>query len=258
MIIDIHGHYFDAGLYPTWVPYGLRPLQNWASNPDVSAIATSSLDVFSKGMAENKKLTTLCRTYPKLWQWLVIDPRKPNWWVNLPSDKKILGLKVHPTWQQYNLTNYLNDLLEVAKSKKWAILTHSGVAEPYIDIKKSVELADKFPEVPVVFAHLGHGFSSYQDVMTQVDYLIKTKNENTLLDTSSLAIHLNGLLEEAVKKIGSSRILFGTDIPLHLPQSQLSRITTANLPAKEKEKILWKTAVSFWPKLEGRCQNESK
>ncbi|MGV8147230.1 MAG: amidohydrolase family protein [Alkaliphilus sp.] len=252
MIIDIHGHYFGAGLYPAWVPYGLTPLQNWASHPDVSAIVTSSLDVFSKGVSENKILTTHCRTHPKLWQWLTIDPREPNWWVDLATDKKILGFKVHPTWQQYELTDYLNNLLEVAKIKKWAILTHSGVAEPYVDIKKSIELADRYPEVPVVFAHLGHGFSSYQDVMKQVAYLVKTKNENTLIDTSSLAIHLNSLLKETVKRIGSSRILFGTDMPLHFPESQLSRVTMANLPAKEKEKILWKTAVSFWPKLKGR------
>ncbi len=149
MVIDIHGHYFDAGLYPNWVPHGLTPLQNWASNPNVSAIVASSLDVFSKGIAENKILTTLCETHPKLWQWLVVDPRKHNWWVNLPNNKKILGFKVHPTWQQYELTDYFNELLEVAKSKKWAILTHSGVAEPFVDIKKGIKLADKYPEVPI-------------------------------------------------------------------------------------------------------------
>lgn len=251
MIIDIHGHYYDADLYPPWVPYGLNPLLEWTSKQDVHAVVTSSLDFFTKGNSANLTLTKLCSTNTKVWQWLVVDPRKPNWWASLPNDKKILGIKVHPTWQQYDLTRYLYDLLEFAKNKKWAILTHSSVSDPFINIKKCCEIADNYPEVPLIFAHLGHEFSGYNDVMNQVDCLRKTKNQNTLIDTSSLAIHLNGILEEAIKKLGSNRILFGTDIPLHFPQSQLARVTMANLTDEAKERILWKTAIEFWPILKG-------
>lgn len=251
MIIDIHGHYYSKNLYPSWVPFGVEPLIEWSKNQDINAIAVSSLDVFSGGMIENKKLSLICANNSKLWQWVTIDPRIPHWWEKLPQDKKVLGLKVHPTWQNYELTDYFRQVLEVAKENNWAVLTHSGVKEHYVDIKKSIIIADKFPEVSVVFAHLGNGFSSYSDVLTQIECLCKTNNENTLIDTSSLAIHLSGLLEESIKRIGNSRILFGTDLPLHFPESMLYRVTKSKISTEDKEKILYKNSISFFPKLKG-------
>jgi predicted TIM-barrel fold metal-dependent hydrolase len=202
-------------------------------------------------MNENKKLTALCNLHPKLWQWLTIDPTISNWWTQLFKNKKILGLKIHPTWQHYELTNYLHEILEIARINNWAILTHSDIKDPYISIEKSIKIADKYPDVPVIFAHLGNGFSGYNNVLAQIEYLSRTKNENTFVDTSSLAIHLNGLLEESINKIGSHRILFGTDLPLHLPESQLARIFNAKITIENKENILWKNAISLFPKLGG-------
>lgn len=251
MIVDVHGHYYSKNLYPSWVPYGIKPLQEWARNKDVNTIIVSSLDVFDKGMNENKKLTALCNLYPKLWQWATIDPTIPGWWTQLLKNEKILGLKIHPTWQNYELTDYFHKVLEIAKVNNWAILTHSGIREPHICIEKSIKIADKYPDVPVIFAHLGNGFSGYNDVLTQIEHLSATKNENTFIDTSSLAIHLNGLLEKAINKIGSHRILFGTDLPLHFPESQLARISNAKISIEDKDNILWKNATSLFPKLRG-------
>lgn len=251
MIVDIHGHYYSNNLYPSWIPFGIEPLIEWSENEDVNAIAVSSLDVFNGGMIENRKLAFICATNSKLWQWITIDPRKQNWWNQLPHSKKILGLKIHPTWHNYELTDYIIEILEVAKENNWAILTHSGVNEPYVNIEKSIIIADKYPEVPVIFAHLGNGFSSYIDVLAQIECLSKTNNENTLIDTSSLAIHLSGLLEESINRIGSHRILFGTDMPLHFPQTMLDRITKSKISTDDKENILYKNSISFFPKLKG-------
>lgn len=251
MIIDIHVHYYSKGLYPNWVPYGIEPLKLWLQTPNIGGLVVSSLDVLDKRMETNNKLTEICINYPKLWQWYTIDPRVPYWWDRLPKSEKILGIKVHPTWQNYELINYLYKILEVAKHNKWSVITHSGVKEPFVDIEKSISIADRYPEVPVIFAHLGSGFKGYKDVLTQVEYLAKTKNENTFIDISSLAIHLSGLLEESVKRIGSSRIIFGTDMPLHLPQSQLSRIINGSLSWEFKEKILNRNASIIFPQLKG-------
>ncbi|MCF6460036.1 hypothetical protein [Clostridium sp. Cult3] len=145
MIIDIHGHYYNKGLYPDWVPYGVEPLKSWLQNPDITGLIVSSLDVLDNGMAENNCLTQVCMNNPKLWQWYTVDPRIPYWWHRLPKDKKILGIKVHPTWQNYELVNYFNKILEVAKYYKWSVITHSGVKEPFVDIEKSISIADKYP-----------------------------------------------------------------------------------------------------------------
>lgn len=249
MIIDVHGHYYSKGLYPLWVPYGLAPLKNWYRNTFIKSIIVSSLDVFSKGFQENNKLTYLCTLESKLFQFITIDPRIPNWQENIPQHKKVLGIKVHPTWSNYNLVDYFEEILEVAQQNNWAVLTHSGIKEPYIDLEESIKIADKYPSVPVIFAHLGNGFTSYSDVLAQVDLLAHTKHNNTLVDTSSLAIHLSGLLEEAVNRIGSERILFGTDLPLHFPSTMLDRVRHADLGMSIKDNILYKNALSYMPKL---------
>lgn len=89
-------------------------------------------------------------------------------------------------------------------------------------------------------------------MLTQVEYLSKTKHENTLIDTSSLAIHPTGLLEEAVNKIGSQRILFGTDLPLHFPHTMLDRVRKSNLTANIKDNILCRNALNYMPNLRRR------
>ncbi|MBC8590684.1 amidohydrolase family protein [Wansuia hejianensis] len=249
MIIDIHGHYYSEDLYPSWVPFGINPLLEWSNDYNIDIVAVSSLDAFSNGIKENTKLTSLCTRYPKLWQFVSIDPRIPFWWDNIPKSKKILGLKIHPTWSNYNLVDVFNQVLEVAKNKNLAVLTHPGINEPYIDMEKSILIADKYPEVPVIFAHLGNGFSSYNDVLLQIECLRKTKNQNTLIDTSSLAIHLNGLLEQSVNMIGSHRILFGTDLPLHFPKTMLDRVVKSKLSANIKDLILYKNSISYLPQL---------
>jgi len=161
-IIDIHGHYYSKNLYPNWVPYGLEPLKEWWSNPSIKAVAISSLDVFSKGINENNKVSLLCMLNNKLWQFATIDPRIPRWWEKVPKDKKILGIKIHPTWSNYPLTDYFDEILNISRDNNWAILTHSEINEPYINIKKSIAIADNYPDVPVIFAHLGNGFSGYK------------------------------------------------------------------------------------------------
>lgn len=78
MIIDVHGHYYGEGLYPSWVPCGLAPLKHWASKPFIKSVIVSSLDVFSKGLKENRTLSYFCMMESKLFQFVTIDPRIQN------------------------------------------------------------------------------------------------------------------------------------------------------------------------------------
>lgn len=126
MIIDVHGHYYGKDLYPSWVPHGLIPLKDWTNSPFIESIIVSSLDVFSKGIKENYKLSHLCMIQNNFFQFLTIDPRIKNWQNMIPQNEKVLGLKVHPTWSNYPLVAYFNEILEIAQQNKWTILTHLG------------------------------------------------------------------------------------------------------------------------------------
>ena len=54
---------------------------------------------------------------------------------------------------------------------------------------------------------------------------------------------ISGLLEWAVKEIGSDRVLYGTDSPLYFAPSQRARIDHADLSAAEKRAILRENAI---------------
>ena len=61
--------------------------------------------------------------------------------------------------------------------------------------------------------------------------------ENLLLDTATSQID-NGMLERAVAELGPKRIVFGTDMPLLDPYTQLARVTGADISDEAKALIL--------------------
>ncbi|NMB08047.1 MAG: amidohydrolase family protein [Tissierellia bacterium] len=58
-------------------------------------------------------------------------------------------------------------------------------------------------------------------------------------------------VNKSIKLIGSRRIIFGTDLPLHLPESQLTPVINENIRDKDRENILCKNALSYFPNLKG-------
>lgn len=94
-------------------------------------------------------------------------------------------------------------------------------------------LARKFPSVKIIMAHLaGCGFRGIEDI---------ADCSNVYVDTSG-GQPITTLLEYAVKRVGSSRILFGSDAPYRDISCQLGRIYGADLDHKTKQKILFDNA----------------
>ena len=64
------------------------------------------------------------------------------------------------------------------------------------------------------------------------------KNPNFYLDTSGYGHDRVGVLEYAVKTIGSDRILFGSDFSINDPSTVIARIRNSFLTMEQKQKIL--------------------
>ncbi|MCX8082302.1 MAG: amidohydrolase family protein [bacterium] len=99
-----------------------------------------------------------------------------------------------------------------------------------------ITLIKNFPELTLIVAHL-RGID--------IRGIIAIKGySNVYIDTSG-AQPVVGIIEYAVKKIGSERILFGSDIYFpggrDLPV-QLKTVIESNIKTKEKEDILFKNA----------------
>ncbi len=104
------------------------------------------------------------------------------------------------------------------------------------DPEDVVILSKNFPKLKIIIAHLKG---------IDIRGIIEIKNyENISVDTSG-AQPISGVIEFAVKKIGSERILFGSDV--YFPNGrdipvQLMAVMKSKIRTKEKENILFKNA----------------
>ena len=86
-------------------------------------------------------------------------------------------------------------------------------------------------------AHIG--FSGDRNNRTiHIDVAKKYNLPNLYLDTSSLNICFNGILELAVEQLGSSNILFGSDSLQHFPAAIAERVRCALIADDDKHNIL--------------------
>jgi predicted TIM-barrel fold metal-dependent hydrolase len=134
------------------------------------------------------------------------------------------------------------------------LLSHSGpdIVNPDPDYSrpKAFEAVLKaFPKLNVIMAHLGGGF--YDEVLE-----ITSQYSNAYFDTSAAlsgdetgqALRLNeeGLTDdeavELIRKIGTDRVLFGTDYPWFNPAWDLKRFLNLGFSDDEKKAILGENA----------------
>jgi len=91
------------------------------------------------------------------------------------------------------------------------------------------------PEARLVMAHMGGHPYAFGDWHRAV--AVAKKHKNLRLDTASSQID-NGMIEWAVAELGPEKILFGTDMPLLDPHTQLAKITGAEIDERAKALIL--------------------
>ncbi len=91
------------------------------------------------------------------------------------------------------------------------------------------------PQARLLMAHMGGHPYAFGDWHRAV--AVAKTHPNLLLDTASSQID-NGMLEYAVTEIGAERILFGSDMPLLDPHTQLAKVRGAEISDEDKAKIL--------------------
>jgi predicted TIM-barrel fold metal-dependent hydrolase len=172
-----------------------------------------------------------------LLQWVVIDPTKPETFQQaeaMLSLPKCVGIKIHPEEHGYPIAEYGRAIFEFAAPRRAVVLGHSSeqrsLASDYLT------LANDFPEVTLIIAHLGCGWDG--DLTHQVRAIQRSKHGNLYTDTSSAKSITSNLIEWAVKEVGAERILFGTDTPLYFAPMQRARIDHAAISDQDKRLLL--------------------
>ena len=240
--IDIHSHFnhgscFDCPEDEIHVR-GFDFLEGVYNRAGVSQVGFSTYaSVLSHTeciVEENLYLHRLIDEKNWVYQWVVIDPRQKETYEQaekMLSHPKVLGIKIQPVEQKYNILDYADELFSFANNLKTTILMHPQ------HILKMPSLVNHYPNMKLILAHL---YSK-----DCVDVIASAKYDNIYTDTSGSASALNHIIEYAVNRIGSEKILFGTDT--YSFAFQFGRIALSELSLRDKENILWKNAIRLFP-----------
>jgi hypothetical protein len=199
-------------------------------------------------VAGNEEAYRVVEQTEGLLQWVVLHPGLPATFEQareMLKRPKCVGIKIHPEEHAYPIAKCGRVIFELAAELGAAILTHSG--EPNSLPADFLPLADAFPEVTLILAHLGNSGGTVNCPELQVRAMQASRHGNVYADTSSGQSLLPGLIEWAVGEVGAERILFGTDTPLYFAPSQRARIDDADLNDDQKHLILWANAHRVLP-----------
>jgi predicted TIM-barrel fold metal-dependent hydrolase len=167
------------------------------------------------------------------------------------------GIKLIPTFQFCNPTDErLNPVYEYAQKEKLVILSHTG-CDPglweYPDFCEDAKpmhlakVADEYPRLNIVGAHLGSYSAENPGIWFDEMMQVAEQYDNIYTDTSAVDVVL---VKRAVERIGSDKILYGSDYPVVLTycdrkngmKDHLNNVLNLDISGEDKEKILGKNA----------------
>ena len=125
-------------------------------------------------------------------------------------------------WQWHTVTRNFDEFV--------AYLDRTGVERGIINSQRSQEKG-----TPAEFV-AGNREKEYDHIFKRIDLV--AQHPNCYMDTSGYGHDRMGMLEYAVKTIGSDRVLFGSDFSINDPSTVLARIHHSFLTEEQKRKVL--------------------
>lgn len=231
--IDCHNHFDHFPTYENEMQVSdLKTIWSVAHDANIEKIFVSTMESVSKTEtveAENDYLWNLSQELDYLYQWVVIDPRNDNTFLQakkMLNQGKCVGIKLHPTDHKYTLEEYGDKIFSFASDFGAIVEIHPEGNATWI-----LPHADKYPDVTFLVAHMASWVGkAYAEAIEQA------KHNNIYTDTSGIASAFNQGIEYIVNRVGSDHILFGTDG--YAAGFQRGRIEYAQIPEEDKIKIL--------------------
>jgi predicted TIM-barrel fold metal-dependent hydrolase len=196
-------------------------------------------------------------------QWRIPDLNRKTWaFHDAYPDFFVPGVQIHPDFVELSCKE-----LAWHKEKGGVLLgevvyymmgfqyTHPGLPEifsyardldmvvnlhPSKNMENNRHIIRQVPGMKVVLAHLD-GYGLYEDFIAEMK-----GNENVYADLSAYGASRPGMLRDAVSRVGSERILYGTDFPGSntetKQQKYISYVLSEGLSTEDTENILYENA----------------
>ena len=124
--------------------------------------------------------------------------------------------------------------LEYADANRLPVLMHTWADNSICGFEQARRVAERYPDMVFLMGH--SGFSDYRTFAA-----IARDNENAYLELCAVYV-LNGAIEAMVEIAGSSKIVFGTDLPWFDPAYGIGCVLHSRISDSEKDDILFGNA----------------
>ncbi len=208
-----------------------------------------SLSTVNYGLGE--LFESLDRYGDFLYGYLVFNPNFEN--DSLKSIEKnfkknhIVGIKIHPSWHLcYPHDKKYERFWDFAAKNEIPVLTHSwdpeapNKSQKFSDPYGFENIIKKYPDLRLTLAHAGGRGKMLYNVMSLME-----KYQNLYVDFAG-DIFVPGLIEEYIKRVGSERLLFGSDMPWVDIRFHLAHVLNLDIAEDDKKNILGLNALKLF------------
>ncbi|MBK5568850.1 amidohydrolase family protein [Ensifer sp. 2YAB10] len=108
-------------------------------------------------------------------------------------------------------------------------------------------LAQEYPDVPFIIPHLGSFADDWKAQSALIDHLVRHRN----IFTDTAGVRRFDILEEAVKRAGASKILFGSDGPWLHPGVEIAKIEALGLNPEDRAAVLGGNVLRLVSRVQG-------
>ncbi len=246
MIIDAHTHLvMDEVLYGSLEATrgtGDEILIKTMDANDIAVSCLCTLDFRGPSWKANDELLAVVEKYQgRVLGFLSVDPRDGEG--ALAEMRRahrlgLVGLKLHPWLQAFKADDPIAyPLIETATELGLPVFFHTGTP-PYTQPLQCAVLARRYPECTIILGHMGLGNYYLDSIHAAEDC------PNLWLETSAEVVPY--AIEEAVRRLGPGRILFGSDGPLIDPGPEIAKIRALNISEADKAMILGQNAARLF------------
>jgi uncharacterized protein len=232
MILDAHTHVEESPLAP-WhdPPEKLLPLLDAAGIEQ--AVVMTYLDCPIPAADGVEYIAQVARKYPRLIPFARMNPIAGEHAVSIFTSSVrelgIRGLKLHGISSAHPTNPKTLELVAAAAKLRVPVLFHSGDEDRGLPLQIA-GVCEACPDAVVILGHMG-GYYHVRDAIA-----VAARHPNAYLETSATPDPSS--IREAVDRIGSSRVLFGSDGPGAPPALELEKVRMAGLSSRDLELVL--------------------
>lgn len=189
----------------------------------------------------NNRLSHRCKKYPFFVPMGSVNPSLPGWKKDLQRcvrQHRMSGIRLHPNYHSYSLeSTALKEIMKVAAAENIVVQIATTmedtrtqnrlVAVPDVNLTHLATILEKYTEVKIQLLNL-------RPKSEQVPFVEAAPN----LYFDTCRIDATDGLKRFLERIPASRVLYGSNAPLLIPEASMIRIYESNLPENARKKIL--------------------